>query len=94
MTEPKDLEKQNKKDAYIDKLFNFFLDHYVPANSGPGILKKTTNEIFEIFREHYPSVFLSPALVFEFLSDNDFKYETPGGDLEFVWLMKYKPAKE
>ena len=83
-------DKKDQQPPHIKALFDFFLTRYEPARPGPEILRKTTMEIFEELQAHCPSPNYSPEFVYQFLVENNFSYETPGGDVHFLWQLKYR----
>lgn len=90
LTKKKETATKTPAPEYVKALFAFFLTRYEPATKGPDVLKKTTVEIFEELQLHCPSIFYTSQDVYEFLIANQFTFDTPGGDLAFVWMMKYK----
>jgi len=89
---PEEGPSKKKKDfsEHVVKLFAFLLDRYQPASREDASIRKTTSEIYDELQEHCPSKEYDKESVYQFLLDSNFKFETPGGDMHFVWLMKYK----
>jgi len=73
----------------IQQLFDHILNKYDPADGNSFLLKKTTVEIYNELQNHcaYP---FPIYVVFKFLLDNEFTFDTVGNDMEFYWFMKAK----
>lgn len=74
----------------IRAVFNFIKENYKPADDFETCeLKLSTKDIYHNLQEFCPGDDYCIQDVFDFLLKAGYKYSTPYGDLEFVWMLIY-----
>ncbi len=73
------------------EIIEAFSKRYSPAES----MKEadtflTTSEIYNEVIAHFPDPGVTEAMVFELLTDSEFKYDVIKGSSKFVWMLKSK----
>ncbi len=87
--EEADSEGENIVPSHVLHLFEFFQKKYSPGTITAFSKKMTTHQIYDLLQEHCPSESYNCESVYIFLVSNNYIYETPGGSLDFVWLLNY-----
>jgi len=92
--ERNDLKKEEKKEkgtpAAFTRLIDFVKENFEPSTALSEGKFFTTQEIFEMLQEHYPSEGYTAENIYNALEKAGFKYTSPGEDLSFVWMLKRK----
>lgn len=76
-------------DGLFEKLKNYLLDNYSPANNwGSNCTTKTTSEIYQSFQALYPSSFYSIDDIAQLLHNAGFSFTDTTGDMKFEWILQ------
>ena len=77
-------------DNSVNHLFSFFMSRFAPASSSSdATLQLSTYQIFEQMQEHCPGAYTAKD-IYDLLFKAGYKFDTPGGELAFVWMLKNK----
>lgn len=79
----------------LNNLKNFFFENYLPAHdpAEPGVIFKSTNEIYFSFYMLYPNKGYRPETVVQWLNEGGFQMIDMGyGTMKFEWMLKFNSS--